>query len=108
MDYQPVYDATLQAARRVFGGGDATEAIERAVGNAFGNAHIAVAQCFGVIENELTRASRAMRPRVFIDGNLWCALYGDNLQDGVAGFGDSPELACIAFDAVWSKGKAQP
>jgi len=22
---------------------------------------------------------------------MWCALYGDNLQDGVVGFGESPE-----------------
>ncbi len=27
------------------------------------------------------------RPKIFIDGNQWCALYGDNLQDGVFGFG---------------------
>lgn len=23
-----------------------------------------------------------LRPRVFLDGNMWCALYGDNIQDG--------------------------
>ena len=42
-----------------------------------------------------------LRPRIFIDGNQWCALYGDNIQDGVAAFGDSPELAAWAFDAAW-------
>jgi len=42
-----------------------------------------------------------LRPRVFIDGNQWCALYGDNLQDGVAGFGDSPEYAAWNFDKAW-------
>lgn len=41
------------------------------------------------------------RPRLFIDGNQWCALYGENLQDGVAGFGDSPEAAMLAFDREW-------
>lgn len=30
-----------------------------------------------------------------------CALYGDNLQDGVAGFGDSPALAMSDFDKSW-------
>lgn len=28
------------------------------------------------------------RPALSVDGNQWCALYGSNLQDGVAGFGD--------------------
>ena len=39
-----------------------------------------------------------LRPRLFPDGNQWCALYGENLQDGVAGFGDTPELAARDFD----------
>lgn len=47
--------------------------------------------------------SAIYRPRVSIDGNQWCALYGDNLQDGVAGFGDSPATAMWDFDANWSK-----
>ena len=42
-----------------------------------------------------------LRPRLFIDGDQWCALYGDNLQDGVAGFGASPELAFLSFDTAF-------
>ena len=42
-----------------------------------------------------------LRPRVFLDGTQWCAMYGENLQDGVAGFGDSPEYAAWNFDKVW-------
>ena len=30
---------------------------------------------------------------VFLDGNQWCALVGENLQEGVAGFGDTPSDA---------------
>lgn len=41
------------------------------------------------------------RPRVFRDGDQWCALYGDNIQVGVAGFGPSPEKACMNFDRAW-------
>ena len=41
------------------------------------------------------------KPRLFIDGNQWCALFGDNLQDGVAGFGDSPAAAMWDFDKAW-------
>jgi len=27
------------------------------------------------------------------DGNQWCALYGEDLQSGIAGFGNTPFLA---------------
>ena len=43
------------------------------------------------------------KPRLFIDGNQWCALFGENIQEGVVGFGDSPESAMWAFDAAWRK-----
>jgi hypothetical protein len=33
------------------------------------------------------------------DGNAWCWLIGDNLQDGVAGFGASPRGA---LDDLWT------
>jgi len=55
-----------------------------------------------------------MKPRVFPDGSMWCALYGDNLQDGVAGFGATPAAACADFDVNWNgqtllqKEKADP
>ena len=49
------------------------------------------------------RPSVLFRPHLSIDGNQWCALYGDNLQDGVAGFGDSPEAAMRDFDQAWGK-----
>lgn len=41
------------------------------------------------------------RPRLSIDGDQWCALYGENLQDGVAGFGKSPADAYVDFDRAW-------
>ena len=44
-----------------------------------------------------------MRPKLFLDGNQWCALYGENLQEGVVGFGDSPYLAMCEFDNAWFK-----
>lgn len=45
--------------------------------------------------------SAVWRPKLYIDGNKWCALYGDNLQDGVAGFGQSPADAIWDFDRAW-------
>lgn len=37
--------------------------------------------------------AESLKPRFFIDGDKWCCLYGENIQDGVAGFGDSPHEA---------------
>ena len=48
-----------------------------------------------------TEPSARYRPRLFIDGDKWCALYGDNINDGVAGFGDSPGAAFWDFDRAW-------
>ena len=53
---------------------------------------------------EIMKSPHALyRPKIFLDGNKWCALYGENLQDGVAGFGDSPADAMADFDANWFK-----
>ena len=41
------------------------------------------------------------KPRLFIDGNQWCALLGENIQEGVVGFGDSPDAAMREFDDAW-------
>lgn len=35
--------------------------------------------------------------RVTRDGNEWCALWGENLQEGVAGFGETQEAAVVAL-----------
>ncbi|MCM5682929.1 hypothetical protein M8A51_25685 [Schlegelella sp. S2-27] len=53
------------------------------------------------------RPSVLYRPAMSIDGNQWCALYGDNLQDGVAGFGASPSDAMHDFDRAWDRALGQ-
>jgi hypothetical protein len=57
------------------------------------------------VEEERRRPSVLMRPRVFPDGTAWCALYGENLQDGVCGFGDTPDAAARDFDKNWTSQK---
>jgi hypothetical protein len=42
-----------------------------------------------------------LSPRIFLDGDQWCALLGENLVEGVAGFGDTPEKACAEFDKAF-------
>lgn len=52
-------------------------------------------------QDELVRPSYLYRPKLSIDGDKWCALYGENIQDGVVGFGPSPDSAYRAFDLAW-------
>lgn len=37
-------------------------------------------------------------------GGLGCALLGENIQEGVCGFGKTPALAMTAFDLAWLNG----
>lgn len=40
-------------------------------------------------------------PTITIDGMLWCALYGNNIQEGISGFGITPFQAVMAFDIAF-------
>lgn len=37
----------------------------------------------------------------FRDGNMWSVLWGANIQEGISGWGKSPEAAMADFDRVW-------
>jgi hypothetical protein len=50
---------------------------------------------------EQQRPSVVFKPTLSRDGNQWCALFGENLMEGVAGFGDTPAKAMWAFDKAW-------
>lgn len=39
----------------------------------------------------------ALGVKPFKDGNQWCFLYGDNIQEGICGFGDTIFLAAWDF-----------
>jgi len=96
--YQAIYDAT----RSRLSNGDIGEAVQAALRDA-NLAHYAsvVSEAYMRAAAEQERPSVLFRPKVHIDGNQWCALYGENLQDGVAGFGFSPEQAMHDFDRNW-------
>lgn len=97
--YQAVYDAV----RSRISGGDIGSAVESAM-RGENISHYAQMAAAAVQEaaSEFTAPSVLYRPAISIDGNQWCALYGINLQDGVAGFGDSPELAMRDFNKNWN------
>lgn len=56
---------------------------------------------FSMAGHEQTRPCILFRPRIFPDGGQWCVLLGDNLAEGVAGFGETPYLAMYAFDKAF-------
>jgi hypothetical protein len=58
-------------------------------------------QCFSAVAEYLTEPAAIYRPALAVDGNQWCALYGKDLQAGIAGFGDSPEAAMWDFNRNW-------
>lgn len=52
---------------------------------------------------EWQRPCVLFKPRLFRDGDAWCALLGEDLQSGVAGFGSSPAEAMTDFDKAWNE-----
>jgi hypothetical protein len=96
--YQAVYDAV----RSRMSNGDIGHAVESAVRD-MNLSHYAdmVHRCAQEAVSEWMRPSVTMRPKLYPDGSSWCVLYGENLQEGVCGFGASPDEAMRAFDAAW-------
>ena len=105
--YQAVYDAV----RSKMSNGDIGCAVESAMRDAnFSHYAQQVASCYMDSAHEQQRPSVLFRPAISIDGDQWCAIYGKNLQEGIAGFGDTPEKAMFDFDEQWrtfSAGKTQ-
>ena len=96
--YQAVYDA----ARSRMSNGDIGDAVSSAL-REMNLSHYAQMAASAAQEAayEHQRPSAIYRPHLLIDGNKWCALYGANLHEGVAGFGDTPAKAMLAFDIQW-------
>jgi len=102
-DYQAIYDAV----RSRISGGNIGSIVAEIARNAFDFGHVAVRAQEQVyyIANEMVRPSVLFRPTVVPDGSKWSALYGENLMEGVSGFGDTPEEAMRDFDKSWWKQK---
>jgi hypothetical protein len=45
--------------------------------------------------------SAVHRPRVFFQNNVWVALLGRSIEEGIVGFGSTAEAALAAFDAQY-------
>lgn len=96
------YQATYDAVRSRISNGDIGAAVESVlrsenIGHHFQMAAARMQEAASAHDTP----SAIYRPVLSIDGNQWCALYGENLQIGVCGFGDSPALAMVEFDKAW-------
>lgn len=95
------YDATYQAVRSRIGHCDTSEAVQSALREAFGNADHVIRNAMQDIASAYTDPHVVMRPKLSIEGDQWCALYGEDLMNGVVGFGASPYEAMAAFNRAW-------
>ena len=98
--YQPIYDAVRSRISNCDVNSIVRDAIVSAFDISWQKQHLQ--QEIYAVSYELRRPATLMRPRVFIDGNMWCALYGGDLHEGVAGFGPSPAEAMTDFDKNWN------
>lgn len=61
----------------------------------------ALQEQISTIGYEYTRPSAVFRPRVSLDGDKYCVLYGEDLMSGCAGFGQTMAEAMTDFDVNW-------
>ena len=75
----------------------------RIASNAISHEAMMAGQAWQCAAYSFERPSVLFRPTLSVDGNMWCALLGDNLQAGLAGFGETPAKAMYAFDEAFLK-----
>lgn len=103
--YQAIYDAV----RSRISGGNIGDAIRDAIREANISHYFDMAMRAAQESAwQYGTPSAVYRPKVFPDGAQWCALYGDNLVEGVAGFGNTPAAAMADFDVKWHSQKLPP
>ena len=57
---------------------------------------------------EAQRPCVIFKPRLYLDGDKYCALLGDDIMSGCVGFGSSPAEAMTAFDKAFIAPLNQP
>lgn len=58
------------------------------------------------IMNSLVEQSEHMlfatiKPKLYKDGNMWCCLLGENIMEGIVGFGETPYKAIKNWTGAW-------
>jgi hypothetical protein len=61
-----------------------------------------------IIEHQEMNLFNMLRPSVSQDGDQFCVLYGEDLQSGIAGFGDTIRLAIYDFNKRFNEKAIKP
>lgn len=103
--YQPIYDAVRSRISPC----DVGRVVEEVARQTFDTGMLVplAQEAVGILTNAYDRPSAVYRPMLSLDGDRYCALYGENLVDGCAGFGETPDLAMYDFDKNWRQMNAQ-
>ena len=101
-NYQAIYDAI----RSRFSNFDSTGLID-SITSKF-DISWTMSRLEATIKDSVTEAAEysrfaMLKPTLLLDGNMWCYLLGDNLQVGIAGFGETPFLAIIDWNKAFHK-----
>jgi hypothetical protein len=62
--------------------------------NSFWNAM----SCLQNRESLRSLAAFCVGAKLYKEGDSWCCLFGDNIQEGCCGFGETPYKAALAFE----------
>lgn len=54
-------------------------------------------ELYSAVEREEVNLFVTLKPKFYIDGNQWCVLLGENIQEGICGFGGSLKKAIWEF-----------
>lgn len=102
--YQAIYDAVRSRIHSV----DVGSILDRAAREALdtGNLVPLAQEAIGILTHAYDRPSAVYRPTISLDGNMYCALYGEDLMAGCAGFGETMEAAMQDFDKNWAMQQA--
>lgn len=56
-----------------------------------------------LVQREEMGLVEILKPKIKKDGDKWYVLYGENIQEGVVGFGDTPYLAILDFNKNFNR-----
>ena len=99
-NYQAIYDAVRSRISGCDVWSVVSDAIHSSLG--FGNTIALAQETISCIESNSTKPSVLYRPRLSLDGDTWITCYGDNIQEGCVGCGETPAKAMAEFDLSWS------
>lgn len=54
-----------------------------------------------VVEQQDYNLFALLKPKIFKDGDQWCVLLGENIQEGICGFGKRPIDAIVEFNKAF-------